>query len=232
MPLSTTQINLLGDRLRKEPVAEADLTLLDDYRRQFATASAEVERVLREDFLQSPAAREAKSTFAIRAKLNRESTRLLTMQDIAGCRVVVPDRAAQRSLVERLAQRYPQHKLIDRVTNPSHGYRAMHLVVSEDAHWVEVQVRTELEHLWAQLCELVSDRVGLEFKYGVGRADLREWINGLSAAVDGIERGVVVPVVKLLPIPDSPYVAPNRDNLTNALQGLVALLPALPSLET
>jgi len=115
--------------LRREPVAEADLKLLDDYRRQFATASAEVERVLREEFLQRPAAREAKSTPAIRAKLAREGTRLSTMQDIAGCRVVVSDRAAQRALFEGLARRFMQHKLINRVANPSHGYRALHLVV-------------------------------------------------------------------------------------------------------
>ncbi len=93
MPLSTTQLNLLGERLRKAAVAEADLRLLDVYRRQFAPASAEVERVLRDEFCQSPAAREAKSTPAIRAKLAREGTWLSTMQDIAGCRVLVPDRS-------------------------------------------------------------------------------------------------------------------------------------------
>lgn len=230
MPLSTTQINLLGDRLRKEPVAEADLKLLDDYRRQFATASAEVERVLREEFRQFPAAREAKSTPAIRAKLAREGARLSTMQDIAGCRVVVSDRAAQQALFEGLARRFVLHKLIDRVAKPSHGYRALHLVVREGNHWVEIQIRTELEHLWAQLCELVADRVGLDFKYGIGRPELRAWIDDLSAAVDGIERGAAVPVVKMFPLPESPGIEPNRENLTQALKGLVALLPALPVL--
>ncbi|HEY0956148.1 MAG TPA: RelA/SpoT domain-containing protein [Roseateles sp.] len=231
MPLSTTQLNLLGDRLRKEPVAEADLQLLDDYRRQFAAASAEVERVLREEFRQSPAAREAKSTPAIRAKLVREGTRLSTMQDVAGCRVVVPDRPAQRALVEALMQRFAQYKLVDRVSKPSHGYRALHLVVREQGRWVEVQVRTELEHLWAQLCELVADRVGLDFKYGEGRQSLRAWIERLSDAVDAIERDAPAPVVKLLPVPGSPDMEPNRDNLTQFLKGLVVLLPALPASE-
>jgi len=84
--------------------------------------------------------------------------------------------------------------------------------------------------LWAQLCELVADRVGLDFKYGIGRPELRTWIDDLSAAVDGIERGTAVPVVKMFPLPDSLGIEPNRENLTQALKGLVTLLPALPVL--
>ncbi len=53
----------------------------------------------------------------------------------------------------------------------------------------------------------------------------------LSDAVDAIERNATAPGVKLLPVSDSPDMAPNRDNLTQALKGLVALLPALPPLE-
>lgn len=134
-------------------------------------------------------------------------------------------------MVEALTQRFVQHKLVDRVSKPSHGYRALHLVVREHGRCVEVQIRTELEHLWAQLCELVADRVGLDFKYGSGRQDLRVWMQRLSDAVDAIERNATVPGVKLLPVSDSPDMAPNRDNLTQALKGLVALLPALPPSE-
>lgn len=183
---------------------------------------------MREEFQQRPTAREAKSTSAIQAKLRRESTRLSTMQDIAGCRALVQDRLAQRTLVDGLALRFAQHRLIDRVSKPSHGYRALHLVVREDGRWVEIQVRTELEHLWAQLCELVADKVGLEFKYGAGRPELRQWIDGLSAAVDAIERGeVVTPGIRMFPLPDSPRIEPDRDQFTQILKGLVVLLPKL-----
>ncbi|MFT7721554.1 MAG: hypothetical protein QM788_01775 [Roseateles sp.] len=109
--MSATQVNKLGERLRGEPITPDDLLLLDDYRRQFAAASAEVERVLREEFHQQPATREAKSTPAICAKLRRErGSRLASMQDIAGCRVVVADRQAQRSLARALALRFAGHR--------------------------------------------------------------------------------------------------------------------------
>ncbi|MEO6281696.1 hypothetical protein [Roseateles sp.] len=213
MSLSTTQINRLGDRLREESVVEADLRQLDDYRRQFAAASAEVERVLREEFGHRPTALEAKST--IRAKLRRESTRLSTMHDIAGCRVVVQDRGAQR------ARGWPRAAVC-------RGQVHRQSVEAEDGHWVEIQVRTELEHLWAQLCELVADKVGLEFKYGAGRPDLRAWMNGLSETVDGIERGEAVAAgIKMFPLPDSPHIEPNREHFTQTLNGLVVLLPKL-----
>ncbi|WP_457442915.1 hypothetical protein [Roseateles sp. P5_E4] len=231
--MSTTQVNKLGERLRAGPISEADLHLLDEYRRQFANASAEVERVLREEFLQQPASREAKSTPAICAKLQRErGSRLATMQDIAGCRIVVADRQAQRSLASALALRFADHKLIDRIARPSHGYRALHLVVGVEGRRVEIQIRTELQHLWAQVCERIADKVGLEFKYGVGHAVLQQWLASLSTAVDQVELGldgetmpVPLPVVSMMP--PGPDMTPDRENLTELLKALVEVIPAL-----
>ena len=86
MPVSKTQINRLGDRLKSGPHTESDLRLLDDYRRSFGQACEAVVRTIRERG-QSPTARLAKSTLSIVEKLRRESIRLSQMQDIAGCRV-------------------------------------------------------------------------------------------------------------------------------------------------
>lgn len=111
------------------------------------------------------------------------------MQDIAGCRVVVATRVEQRAHIDALMVRLADHKLIDRLAKPSHGYRALHLVVKLQGRWVEVQVRTELQHLWAQLCELLADRLGAEIKYGGGDNEpIRRLLGNLSAAVDAIER--------------------------------------------
>jgi len=88
MPISKTQIDRLGDRLKLDPHAESDLRLLDDYRRSFGEAYEAVVRTLRQRGV-SPTGWLAKSTVSIVEKLRRESIRLSQMQDIAGCRVVV-----------------------------------------------------------------------------------------------------------------------------------------------
>jgi putative GTP pyrophosphokinase len=185
---SASQIDKLGVRLRAPLMIKADLFLLDEYRNSFAPASSEVLSVLRRDFQLEPTARPAKSTRAIIAKLHREGTRLSTMQDVAGCRVVVPSRKHQRVYADGLRAAFADHRLVDRLVKPSHGYRALHLVVKLQGRWVEIQLRTELQHLWAQLCELMADRLGPDIKYGGGDAKARQLLDGLSMAVDFLER--------------------------------------------
>jgi ppGpp synthetase/RelA/SpoT-type nucleotidyltranferase len=230
MAWSASQIDRLGDRLRNA-VTEADLLLLDDYRNSFAEASSEVLAVLRRDFQLEPTARPAKSTRAILAKLDREGTRLSTMQDVAGCRAVVPDRRLQWALARALMDYFPEHRLIDRLARPSHGYRALHLVVKLNGRWVEIQLRTELQHLWAQLCEQMADRLGAGIKYGGGIPQVRQLLDGLSSAVDIIERREEDPsAVDAHNMPLTPQLALSLIALNR--QGLWALLESLgPSID-
>lgn len=185
--MSAKQIDKLGERLRLGPVTMDDLRLLDEFRRSHAQASSEVVRVLRQEFQLDPTAREAKSSRAILAKLRRSTTPLSTMQDIAGCRVVLNSRQAQRWHAEELLERFPQAKLRDRIKHPSFGYRALHLIVKLDGRRVEIQLRTVLQHLWAQLCEHLADKVGVGLKYGQGPEDLQHLLGDLSEAVRFVE---------------------------------------------
>ncbi|MGQ3051373.1 MAG: hypothetical protein ACT6S0_06285 [Roseateles sp.] len=228
--MTPNQIDKLGERLR-DTVTESDLRALDVYRNSFAPASTEVLNALRKDFQLESTARPAKSTRAIVAKLRREGTRLSTMQDIAGCRVVVPTRRSQRAHVELLVERFPAHKLIDRLSKPSHGYRALHLVIKLQGRWVEIQVRTELQHLWAQLCELIADRRGIEIKYGGGSANVRQWLDWLSAAVDIIERYEEDPTVgpvlgrhEVQLLPGLPPTRLDRQGLKDVLESIGPLI--------
>lgn len=90
--LSKTQIDRLGDRLKRGSYAEDDLRALDSYRRTFGAPYGTVVGNLRSLNLE-PTGRPAKSTESLVEKLRRESVRLVQVQDIAGCRVVVPDLA-------------------------------------------------------------------------------------------------------------------------------------------
>lgn len=141
-------------------------------------------RRLRDEFGLSPTGRAAKTTFAILGKLRRESVRLSQIQDVAGCRVIVPDVPAQDELVRALVLAFESASVIDRRERPSYGYRAVHLVVLVDGKTVEVQVRTAAQQLWAEISERLSDRFGIEVKYGEGGEPARSFLVTASEAVD------------------------------------------------
>lgn len=135
---------------------------------------------LRDKFARASTARPAKSTQAIVDKLKREKIRLAQMQDIAGCRVIVSSLSDQDRLVSQLLQHFENGRVYDRVSQPSHGYRAKHLVVKVTGRLVEVQVRTELQHLWAAMSEKVADFYGHGLKYGHGHTTVSAKLLELS----------------------------------------------------
>lgn len=187
--LSKTQVDKLGERLKAGEPSEDDLRMLDAYRRTFGKAYECVIGVVREQLKLEPTGRPAKSTGAIREKLQRESIRLSQMQDIAGCRIIVSDIAAQNSAVERIVAAFPgAATVVDRRENPSHGYRAVHVVVHHEGVLVEVQCRTELQHLWSQLSERLADTVDPMIKYGGGPESERTYLQSVSAMIDGFEK--------------------------------------------
>jgi|SRR5579884_497794 len=168
--LTLSQIERLGERLRKGVTPE-DLALLrtlrESYRPVLDVVVAEVRGVAEALGVEAAlATRPAKTTRSIIAKLQRERTNLARMQDIAGCRIVVPDRAQQNAIVEELQRRQPLWKTDDLRDRPHHGYRAVHLVTPRPLP-VEVQVRTLLEQVWASLSEAL-DRRSEGVKYGRG----------------------------------------------------------------
>lgn len=187
MKISNTQIDRLGERLRSNEVSDADLQLLNDYRLSFAPAYEAVVDMLRNTLKLEPTGRPAKSTVSIVDKLRRESLRLRQMQDIAGCRVVVGDVGRQDSVVECLTKALTETTVVDRRKTPSHGYRAVHVVVRQGGTPVEIQVRTELQHSWAQLSEKLSDIVDPGVKYGGGPDSLKSRLLKLSEAVGKME---------------------------------------------
>lgn len=107
-----------------------------------------------------------KSTTAITDKLLRESIRLSQLQDIAGCRIVLAGIKEQNEAVRSLQELFLNTLVVDRRDNPSHGYRAVHLIVRHADSTVEIQVRTSLQHLWGELSEKMSDLFNPAIKSG------------------------------------------------------------------
>lgn len=184
---SKTQVDRLGDRLRKGSPSEDNLRLLDEYRRSFGEAYETVVRTLREELQLEPTGRPAKSTSALIEKLHRESIRLSQVQDIAGCRIVVADIAEQDRVVVSLTEIFSGASVVDRRKKPSYGYRAVHVIVGISEKLIEVQVRTPLQHLWAEYSEKLSDMIDPAIKYGGGIYRIKEMLTRLSVLVAGFE---------------------------------------------
>lgn len=186
MFMSSTELDRLGDRLRADMTAR-DLKQLDAYRRGFRAAYDVVVDLLRSEVGLEVSGRPAKSTAAIVDKLRRGSMRLTQMQDIAGCRVVVPDITAQSRLVSRLETMFDV-TIIDRRAKPSHGYRAVHVIARRSGLPVEIQLRTDLQHVWAELSEKLADTFGISLKYGGGPKDVRNILDDYANLIAKFEQ--------------------------------------------
>jgi len=189
--LSKAQIDRLGERLKHGPATDDDLVGLDEFRTSFGLAYETVVQRIRELKLE-PTGRPAKSTTSIVDKLKRETIRLTQIQDIAGCRIVLPDIQEQNRIVESLQAIFPRTTVIDRRVKPQHSYRAVHLVARIGVP-VEIQVRTLLQHKWAELSEKLADVLDSSIKYGGGPTYVRTLLEGQShlfAEIEDLEYNV------------------------------------------
>lgn len=202
MPTSKSQIDKLGDRLRHSTkISEEDLAGYQKIREEYAPALKHVQQELRGIGLESTG--RLKTLGTVVDKLRREGTRLSTIQDIAGTRIVVDGGLTnQDDVVDAISRAFPDHRVHDRRQSPSHGYRAVHVVVVVDQKSVEVQVRTTLQDLWAQIFEGLADRWGRGIRYGepvphadqpidgetpFTRQDLVELLQKSSRTIAGVE---------------------------------------------
>ena len=108
----------------------------------------------------------------VAAKLRRRpDLRLSQMPDVVGCRVIVPDRASQIEIVERLASACDVLQLDDKSDDPKFGYRAAHLDIRYGEIYAEVQVQTRNQHLWQAVSEQVAG-YDISIKYGGGHPEV------------------------------------------------------------
>ncbi len=121
---------------------------------------------------------------SIRGKLRRIDSNLRQLQDLGGCRAVLPTIEDARALVSAMTEA-SRHALKseDRYMDEprSSGYRSHHLVFSfmprdaresgYEGRLIEVQIRSRLQHSWATAVEAVALHRGENLKAGMGSAD-------------------------------------------------------------
>jgi hypothetical protein len=195
----------LGKRLAAaERPSTEDLELLERFRQEHDGPSDVVVSALRQLGLQ-PTSR-PKTTGTIIEKLRRErGMSLARMDDVAGVRVVFGgNRNAQDQLIRDITSaltELAEVKLKDRRAEPSHGYRAVHLITRVDSYLVEVQVRTKRQDQWAQMVERLADAWGRQIRYGGDpddpdreavkgwtRRDIVTFVLAVAESVDIVER--------------------------------------------
>jgi hypothetical protein len=190
--ISISQINRLGVRLRDAEVpSDEDLDLLAQYQRSLDPLFQETLEVVRAAYrralpdLSFEATARPKQVRSVVAKLRRHGTRLSKMQDLLGFRIVVPRMHHQEALLAELplGERWA---VVDRRKAPSAGYRAVHIVHKGDVGYIECQIRTTLQQLWADISERV-DRIVPGVKYGEGEPAGLELLGQLSGVITQFE---------------------------------------------
>lgn len=126
---------------------------------------------------------------------DRPTMRAPQMEDIAGCRVVLPTLAEVRRLEEKLKQgrvRKVEFEPDDdyNVAPRPGGYRALHLHTRrtvridgrEEGPWrVEIQLRTRLQHLWAESVEEIDRAFKWDIKHEDGPELVLDYYRTFSA---------------------------------------------------
>jgi ppGpp synthetase/RelA/SpoT-type nucleotidyltranferase len=168
---STKVLDDLGEAIRTNTMTPTDWALFRELRQQWRSSLDSLKSELDQmnDLQYFTITGRLKNTSTIREKLSRSTLRLSNIRDIIGCRVVVPNNIeVQDAVVRDIAMliQSDSHKIIDRRVNSNNGYRAVHLELRRDEMICEIQVRTQLQDLWATTSEAFGEKVGRGFRYG------------------------------------------------------------------
>jgi len=170
LPMSKTALDRLGTRLMmSDQISSEDRQSLADVVDVYQQILDDVKSRLKS--LGYDATTRVKTTGTLIEKLRREGRmRLSQVQDLAGARIIVPDRPTQDDAAARIRSHFEGPDLlckeVDRRKDPSYGYRALHLIVNVGSVLVEIQIRTDLEDTWAQIMERLADQWGRGIRYG------------------------------------------------------------------
>ena len=184
--LSKGAVNRLGARLRAADVPSAeDVALYVRWSAEFSAALEDVEDQVARQADQVGAfeiASRTKQISSVIAKLQRMNrSNLARIEDIVGCRVIVPTLRDQERLALRFALLNVSRNPRDYRRDSQNGYRAVHFTVrSSTDQLVEVQLRTAIQHTWARLTERMAAIVDPGLKYGGGPERERRILDLLS----------------------------------------------------
>jgi ppGpp synthetase/RelA/SpoT-type nucleotidyltranferase len=133
----------------------------------------------------------------IARKLSRLSVRLSQLQDIGGLRIIVQDDKAVDLLDDfldhhlRSSQQFELQKTTDyrEKGRDRTGYRALHKIIVSNSVHLELQIRSRIQHYWAENIEKTSIVYGQHLKEEQGAPSVLEYFRRLSDVFYEVEKG-------------------------------------------
>ncbi|SRR6266446_498571 len=137
---------------------------------------------------------------SVRRKLRRLAGKLSQIQDLAGCRAILPSIGEVKAVITEMrfasthgASTHELEREYDYINNPkSDGYRCHHMVfrfrgtgddVIFDGRRIEVQLRSQVQHSWATAVEAVGMFRREDLKGGNGDPDWLRLFQLMSAEI-------------------------------------------------
>lgn len=201
MPPSKTSVDKAGALLRRWRAADFILPDVSpetffgavetvwEYRRQFQYPLTQVNANLRHYVKAAEAevliAQRLKRLPRIVEKLHRQpKMRLSQMQDVGGCRAILPNERAVRDVLAGITRNWDIITVDDYITEPkADGYRGIHAIVRKGGIPIEVQLRTAGQQDWADEVERIDGRVEYAVKDGEGPPEVRKYLEVLAEIV-------------------------------------------------
>jgi len=187
---SKTKIDRAGELLKSKKGSEDEiakaLEVLSNWRAYHAAPLDMFATVLRERTQKisknAVVAQRLKRTPSILLKLsNHKTMRLSAMQDIGGLRAILESTEQVYQLLDLYKKSKSKHTLSsldDYIESPKNdGYRGIHLIykLKKDPNlFLEIQLRSQLQHIWATGVEVFGTLQNSSFKSGHGS---REWLD-------------------------------------------------------
>lgn len=146
-----------------------------------------------------------KRTPSILSKLQRyDKMKLHRMQDIGGCRAVVSNVNQAEKLASDITAsrtRHELHKVDDYIKEPKDsGYRGIHLIYKYNGKkepykdfFIEIQVRSKIQHAWATAVEIVDTFTNQALKSSHGDKDWLDFFRNVSAEFAKFEKRPIDP---------------------------------------
>ena len=148
-----------------------------------------------------------KSLCSIKDKIKRgDAKNLWTMQDIGGCRFIVPTVNDVYTFADNYDASTNTHIPVredDYIRNPkASGYRSLHRIYTfqsdkKEPHirnmTIEIQFRTHLQHIWAAAVETMKVFTGYNVKSGDGPAEIKRFFALVSSLFAIQEKQRIVP---------------------------------------
>ncbi len=207
--LTKSQVNKAGILLTKETTPEEKrdnaLQIVSAWRRAhnypLQVFTTTLEKYAKEISPEAITVQRLKRIPSIIKKLQRTypgqkgTIKLTRMQDIAGCRSILPTLKDVQLLQQKYEKSRLRHKKIKEnnyLLEPKEdGYRSLHLIYAFQSEknkqeyndkLIEIQIRTQLQHLWATAVETTGFFIGQALKLSEGEEDWKEFFQLVSIA--------------------------------------------------